>query len=189
MAEWHVKGVDEELAKRVKEFRRARGLTLKGLLVGAVLGVVEGDKVVNNVTQSSPKEVNKVTRSSPAAKFTPPSEAEADAEIAAKGYHFTGKDFVAWNGTRGWRTKQGPMKDWKQAMVTWESRWKEAGGANGQQRREFPSEQRLRENIENLNELFPVDRGTADAADGGEGREGGKAAAADVRGRPPRLTP
>jgi hypothetical protein len=61
----------------------------------------------------------------PAKKFTPPTEAEADAEIAAKGYHFgTGKDFVAWYATRGWRTKEGPMKDWKQAMVTWESRWK-----------------------------------------------------------------
>jgi hypothetical protein len=121
-AEWRVKGLDEGFAKRVKEFRRGRGLTLKGLLVGAVLGVMEGEKGDQRGTKESPKGDQKGTK-----KFAPPTEAEADAEIAAKGYHFgTGRDFVAWYATRGWRTKEGPMKDWKQAMVTWESRWRTA---------------------------------------------------------------
>lgn len=57
-------------------------------------------------------------------RFTPPSVEEVTSYVAEKGYHFSAEQFVAFYESKGWKVGSQPMKDWKAACVTWETRWK-----------------------------------------------------------------
>lgn len=57
-------------------------------------------------------------------RFAPPSVEEVAAYVSEKGYHFSAEQFVAFYESKGWKVGSSPMKDWKAACVTWETRWK-----------------------------------------------------------------
>jgi hypothetical protein len=129
MARWQIKNVPDEVDEEVREIATKNRETLRTTVLQLVrqsLGspaAVRGSPVA--LQTGTKGEVQQTTR----VKFIPPTLEEAAAEIRTKGYHFRAEEFVAWNAARGWRTKQGPMKDWRAAMVTWEGRWKEREGA------------------------------------------------------------
>ena len=57
------------------------------------------------------------------ARFVPPTPEEVDAYIAEKGYKgFDGEGFCAFYASKGWKVGNTPMKNWKQAVVTWHKR-------------------------------------------------------------------
>ena len=57
------------------------------------------------------------------ARFVPPTPEEVDAYIAEKGYRgFDGEGFCAFYASKGWKVGNTPMKNWKQAVVTWHKR-------------------------------------------------------------------
>lgn len=64
--------------------------------------------------------------------FVHPSVEEVQAYIKEKGYHFDAESFVAFYESNGWKVGRNPMKNWKQACVTWEKR------RNGNDRRNAP---------------------------------------------------
>lgn len=54
--------------------------------------------------------------------FAPPTVAEVDAYVRAKGYRVDAEAFVAFYASKGWKVGSAPMKDWKAAVVTWSKR-------------------------------------------------------------------
>lgn len=68
-----------------------------------------------------------------AARFTPPSVDDVSAYVKAQGYHVNAERFVAFYEQKGWMVGKNHMKDWKAAVRSWETRWKEehGGGCNG----------------------------------------------------------
>lgn len=68
-----------------------------------------------------------------AARFTPPSADDVFAYVKAQGYHVNAERFVAFYEQKGWMVGKNHMKDWKAAVRSWETRWKEehVGGCNG----------------------------------------------------------
>ena len=68
-----------------------------------------------------------------AARFTPPSADDVSAYVKAQGYHVNAERFVAFYEQKGWMVGKNHMKDWKAAVRSWETRWKEehGGGCNG----------------------------------------------------------
>lgn len=74
--------------------------------------------------------------------FRRPTVDEVAAHIAEKGYHFEAGRFVDFYESNGWKVGRNPMRSWKSACSTWESRWRDehggsspkaakGGGANG----------------------------------------------------------
>jgi hypothetical protein len=57
-------------------------------------------------------------------RFAPPTLEEIAARIKEKNYHYSAEAFHAYYASIGWKVGNKPMKDWKQAMVTWEEREK-----------------------------------------------------------------
>lgn len=160
----------KELKATVKAEAERLGISMRAMAVVALWGYFESP---NRGSIKSPNQTHVRRPEAEGRKFVPPSVEEAAAEIKAKGYHFTAEDFVAWNETRGWKTRQGPMKNWRQAMVTWESRWKEkqqaAGGEHG--RRVSASEARVEQSKRNIIDGITRAAGGAAATDSGQ-REG-----------------
>lgn len=68
-----------------------------------------------------------------AGRFTPPSVDDVSAYVQAQGYHVNAERFVAFYEQKGWMVGKNHMKDWKAAVRSWETRWKEehGGGCNG----------------------------------------------------------
>lgn len=59
------------------------------------------------------------------ARFTPPSADDVSAYVQAHGYHVNAERFVAFYEQKGWMVGKNHMKDWKAAVRSWETRWKE----------------------------------------------------------------
>jgi hypothetical protein len=59
------------------------------------------------------------------ARFTPPSADDVSAYVQAKGYHVNAERFVAFYEQKGWMVGKNHMKDWKAAVRSWETRWKD----------------------------------------------------------------
>lgn len=55
-------------------------------------------------------------------KFIKPTLEEIALHIKEKGYCTDAETFFAYYETNGWRTKNGPVKNWQQCLVTWEKR-------------------------------------------------------------------
>lgn len=62
-------------------------------------------------------------------KFSPPTDADVEAYVLEKGYHFNPAQFVPYYEKQGWKQANGqPIKDWKAACRYWEAQWKEKHG-------------------------------------------------------------
>jgi len=87
------------------------------------------------------KEVKNKEKENIKRKFTPPTIAELDEYITEKGYAIDAEYFWHYYEARGWKLKNGPMKSWKSALVTFEKnnkRW--ADERNGIQQGATPEE-------------------------------------------------
>ena len=60
-----------------------------------------------------------------AARFTPPSVDDVSAYVQAQGYHVNAERFVAFYEQKGWMVGKNHMKNWKAAVRSWETRWKD----------------------------------------------------------------
>lgn len=78
-------------------------------------------------TKATTKSTTKVTTLT-STKFTPPTESEVVDYAQDKNLHFDPIEFVNFYQSKGWKIGKEPMKDWKAACRTWESRWKEKYG-------------------------------------------------------------
>lgn len=56
------------------------------------------------------------------ARFVPPTVEEVAAYCFERGNGVDAEQFVAFYASKGWRVGNQPMKDWKQAVITWEKR-------------------------------------------------------------------
>lgn len=56
-------------------------------------------------------------------KFIKPTVDDVKAYIKEKSYHFSAEAFVAFYESNGWKVGKNPMKNWKSACVTWESKY------------------------------------------------------------------
>lgn len=63
-------------------------------------------------------------------RFVPPTLAELQEYVLEKGYHFSAEAFHAFYNSKGWLVGKSPMRSWKSACVTWESRELEKGTVN-----------------------------------------------------------
>lgn len=68
----------------------------------------------------------------PSTRFSPPSVEAVKAYCDEKEYHVDAEQFVAFYEAKGWYIGKNKMKNWKQALVTWEKRGESRG--NIQQR-------------------------------------------------------
>lgn len=59
------------------------------------------------------------------ARFTPPSVDDVSTYVQAQGYHVNAGRFVAFYEQKGWMVGKNRMKDWKAAVRSWETRWKD----------------------------------------------------------------
>lgn len=86
-----------------------------------VEGEVEREKESENDSYTPP------TPSSRGERFSPPTVDEVRAYCQERNNGVDPESFVAFYASKGWRVGQSPMKDWKQAVITWEKRRKQEG--------------------------------------------------------------
>ena len=55
-------------------------------------------------------------------RFVPPTVDEVREYCETRQNGIDPQQFVDWNSARGWKTKQGPIKDWQATVRTWEAR-------------------------------------------------------------------
>ena len=60
-----------------------------------------------------------------AKRFSPPSFDDVKAYCQERGNGVDPQAFVDWYTSNGWKVGKNPMKDWKAAVRTWETRWKD----------------------------------------------------------------
>lgn len=83
----------------------------------------EKEKEKEEVQEKEKKESKKKSR------FAPPSILEVQNYIQEKGYTVNADAFMAYYESNGWKVGKNPMKDWKAALRTWQSREKEKSSA------------------------------------------------------------
>lgn len=86
-----------------------------------VEGEVEREKESENDSYTPP------TPSSRGKRFSPPTVDEVRAYCQERNNGVDPESFVAFYASKGWKIGQSPMKDWKQAVITWEKRRKQEG--------------------------------------------------------------
>lgn len=107
----------------------ANGKNSKAISANGKNGYTETNTETNTDTLPS----NDGKSDTRAARFTPPSVDDVSAYVKAQGYHVNAERFVAFYEQKGWMVGKNHMKDWKAAVRSWETRWKEehGGGCNG----------------------------------------------------------
>ena len=70
------------------------------------------------------KDKEKSATASPLSRFKKPSVDEVREYVSEMGYHINPNDFVDFYESKGWLVGKTPMKDWKAAVRTWESKEK-----------------------------------------------------------------
>ena len=60
-----------------------------------------------------------------AKRFSPPSFDDVKSYCQERGNGVDPQAFVDWYTSNGWKVGKNPMKDWKAAVRTWETRWKD----------------------------------------------------------------
>lgn len=60
-------------------------------------------------------------------RFLPPTVDEVREYCQARNNGIDPEAFVAFYASKGWKVGRSPMKDWKQAVITWEKRRKQEG--------------------------------------------------------------
>ena len=86
-----------------------------------VEGEVEREKESENDSYTPP------TPSSRGKRFSPPTVDEVRAYCQERNNGVDPESFAAFYASKGWKIGQSPMKDWKQAVITWEKRRKQEG--------------------------------------------------------------
>lgn len=95
--------------------------------------------------------------------FKKPTIDDVKAYIAEKGYHFDAEQFFAFYESKGWKVGNQPMKDWKMACVTWESRAKQEIQQKQSATQQKPQQQQSRKTFtdwnstEALTEQYKID--------------------------------
>ena len=74
-------------------------------------------------------------------RFVKPTLEEVEAYIAEKGYCVNAQQFIDYYTSNGWKVGRNPMKDWKAAVRTWETKERKQYGQN----RRFDTDTRTRE--------------------------------------------
>ena len=82
---------------------------------------VESEKESENDSYTSP------TPSSRGKRFSPPTVDEVRAYCQERNNGVDPESFVSFYASKGWTIGPSPMKDWKQAVITWEKRRKQEG--------------------------------------------------------------
>ena len=86
-----------------------------------VEGEKESEKESENDSYTPP------TPSPRGKRFSPPTVDEVRAYCQERNNGVDPESFVAFYASKGWKIGQSPMKDWKQAVITWEKRRKQEG--------------------------------------------------------------
>lgn len=86
-----------------------------------------------NPIQSESESNTKESSASAPRTFVPPSIEDVETVCKENGYHFSPEAFVAYYESNGWKVGRNKMKNWRKALVTWETRWKEDHGGNTRQ--------------------------------------------------------
>lgn len=89
-------------------------------------------KPTTTTSPSTTTTPNNIGADKPPTRFCPPSVEDVKAYCGEKGYHVDAEQFVAFYEAKGWYIGKNKMKNWKQALVTWEKRGESRG--NIQQR-------------------------------------------------------
>lgn len=61
-------------------------------------------------------------------RFQPPTVADVAAYCAGRGNSVDAEAFVAFYASKGWKVGNQSMKDWRQAVITWEKKDRNGGG-------------------------------------------------------------
>lgn len=77
--------------------------------------------------QKEPEETKQKQPKPTAKRFIPPTVDEVKAYCTERRNNVDPEQFVAFYSSKGWKVGDQPMKDWKQAVITWEKRQKGSG--------------------------------------------------------------
>jgi len=86
----------------------------------------KGDSVRDRDSVSDKEVIKESIKKS---RFAPPSLLEVQNYIEERAYTVNAESFMAYYESNGWKVGKNPMKDWKAALRTWQSREKEKGPA------------------------------------------------------------
>lgn len=89
----------------------------------------EGEKEVEREVESE-RENDSYTPPTPSSRgkrFSPPTVDEVREYCQSRSNGIDPEAFVAFYASKGWKVGRSPMKDWKQAVITWEKRRKQEG--------------------------------------------------------------
>lgn len=106
---------------KTKANRKQTESNIEGEVEIEVEGEVEREKESENDSYTPP------TPSSRGKRFSPPTVDEVRAYCQERNNGVDPESFVAFYASKGWKIGQSPMKDWKQAVITWEKRRKQEG--------------------------------------------------------------
>lgn len=81
-----------------------------------------GIKTESNLIQEEEEEKERETRARQRAAFVAPTLDEVRSRIAEMHYAVDPEAFVAFYASKGWKVGNQPMRDWRQALVTWQRR-------------------------------------------------------------------
>ena len=104
-----------------KANRKQTESNIEGEVEIEVEGEVEREEENENDSYTPP------TPSSRGKRFSPPTVDEVRAYCQERNNGVDPESFVAFYASKGWKIGQSPMKDWKQAVITWEKRRKQEG--------------------------------------------------------------
>ena len=90
-------------------------------------GELEGEGEVEREDEPENDSYTPPTPSSRGKRFSPPTVDEVRAYCQERNNGVDPESFVAFYASKGWKIGQSPMKDWKQAVITWEKRRKQEG--------------------------------------------------------------
>ena len=79
-------------------------------------------EIEKNKEESSKEEIAAQAKPSQSRRFAAPSLQEVENYILEKKYNVDAEAFIAFYESNGWKVGRNPMKDWKAAVRTWESR-------------------------------------------------------------------
>ena len=89
----------------------------------------EGEKEVEREVESE-RENDSYTPPTPSSRgkrFSPPTVDEVREYCRSRSNGIDPEAFVAFYASKGWKVGRSPMKDWKQAVITWEKRRTQEG--------------------------------------------------------------
>ena len=89
------------------------------------------ERVTENVPPNKTKTKNNTPLLSPQGetrkRFSPPTVDEVREYCQSRSNGIDPEAFIAFYASKGWKVGRSPMKDWKQAVITWEKRRKQEG--------------------------------------------------------------